>query len=136
MRTLHAGFTLIELMIAVVVVAILAAVALPSYRQYVIKSNRAEAQTFLSTFAGKQQQFMVDIRAYSATLNDAGVTIPNNVSTWYTLNYEVAVGPPATFSLTATPKTGQDSDSCGVLSINNSGAKTAVKGGTAVSKCW
>lgn len=136
MRSLQGGFTLIELMIAVVIVAILAAVALPSYRQYTIRSHRTEAQTYLSTFAGKQQQFMVDVRAYSATLSDAGVTIPTNVSTWYTLDYQVTAGPPASFTLTATPKSGQDADSCGVLSINSNGAKTAIKDSTAVSKCW
>ena len=50
------GFTLIELMIVVAIVAILAAVAIPSYQQYVVKSNRSAAQSHLLSVDNKQEQ--------------------------------------------------------------------------------
>lgn len=124
------GFTLIELMITVAIVAILVAVALPSYNSYVLKSNRAEAQAYLMAVASRQQQFMIDTRAYAA-LADVGVPAPANVSKSYTLALTTVAGPPPTFVLTATPKTAQASEACGTISINQAGTKTAAKTG-----CW
>jgi type IV pilus assembly protein PilE len=60
----HRGFTLIELMIAVVIVAILAAVALPSYNNYVRRGKIAEATANLSTMRVKLEQYFQDQRSY------------------------------------------------------------------------
>ncbi len=124
------GFTLIELMITVAIVAVLLAVALPSYRSHVLKSNRAEAQSFLMAVAARQQQFMIDTRAYAA-LADVGVPQPDSVSKNYTVTLATEAGPPPTFVLKATPKTEQASEACGTISINQAGTKTAAKTG-----CW
>lgn len=72
-----AGFTLIELMIVVVVVAVLAAVALPSYSQYIRKAHRAQAQGFMLAIANKEEQFILDQRAYTAVT--AGFSSGSNV---------------------------------------------------------
>ena len=136
MRQTTRGFTLIELLIVVLIVGILSAVALPSYRAYVQRSQRAEAQAFMTAFAAKQQQFLLDTRAYAATVVDASVTVPANVSRWYTISLPAPATSPPAFTLTLTPKTGQDEESCGTLTINQLGAKTATKGGSAVSGCW
>lgn len=125
------GFTLIELMIAVAIVAILVAVALPSYQEHVRKSRRAEAQSFLMAVAARQQQFLVDTRAYSGSLADIGVPLPDNVAAAYDITPTATAGPPPAFSITATPKSGQASERCGTLSIDQAGTKTA-----AVSGCW
>jgi type IV pilus assembly protein PilE len=61
------GFTLIELMITVAVIAILAAVALPSYIDYVTRSNLVEARTNLSDMRTRLEQYFLDNRAYPAT---------------------------------------------------------------------
>ncbi|MEO5695695.1 MAG: type IV pilin protein [Burkholderiaceae bacterium] len=127
-----AGFTLIEMMIVVAAIAILAAVALPSYREYIKKSRRAEAQSYLLTVAGRQQQFLVDTRGFSSATDPADIApVPKNVDDAYTLKLEPLVGPPPTFTLTATPKPDQDSEKCGKLTINQAGAKTAK-----VPGCW
>jgi type IV pilus assembly protein PilE len=127
-RRLTRGFTLIEMMIVVAMVAILAAIALPSYREQIKKSRRSEAQSYLLAIAARQQQFLVDTRAY-ATLPNVGVAQPANVTAAYTVTMPDPVG--TTFTVTATPKSGQSSEKCGTLTINQTGTKTA-----AVTGCW
>ena len=125
------GFTLIELMIAVVVVSVLAAIALPNYRNHVRKSVRAEAQAFLLAVAGRQQQFLTDTRGYATTYAATGISTPGNVDAAYTLAIAVPAGTPPTFTLTATPKGNQVGEPCGAIGIDQNGTKTAAKSG-----CW
>ena len=66
------GFTLIEVIITVAIVAILATVALPTYRDHIRKSRRAEAQAYLMAVAGRQQQFLLDTRGYAPNLTTVG----------------------------------------------------------------
>jgi type IV pilus assembly protein PilE len=125
------GFTLIELMIAVALVAILVATALPSYSSYARRSIRAEAQSFLTSVAARQQQFLVDTRVYAASLDAMGMPVPARIAGAYSVKLEVVAGPPQTFVLTAEPKTDQAKDGCGTMTLNQAGAKTAAKAG-----CW
>jgi type IV pilus assembly protein PilE len=71
----HRGFTLIELMIAVVIVAILAAVALPSYNRYVQRGKISEATANLSTMRVKMEQYFQDNRTYAGACA-AGTVAP------------------------------------------------------------
>lgn len=127
------GFTLIELAITMVIVAILAAVAIPSYRDSVRKSRRSEAQAYMMAVASRQQQFLVDTRAYANTLATVAVSMPANVQASYDIVLAAAAGPPPTFQITATPKatTDQPAERCGALGIDQTGAKTA-----ALATCW
>ncbi len=125
------GVTLIELMIAVAIVAILMAVALPSYRDQVRRSTRAEAQAYLMSVASRQQQFLVDTRAYAATLDAVGVPVPSSTASNYTRSMPTPGTAPPSFTVTLTPTGNQASDRCGALSINQAGTKTA-----AVAGCW
>jgi type IV pilus assembly protein PilE len=127
----QAGFTLIELIVAVAIIGILAAIAYPAYQQQIRKSRRAEAQSFMMAVAARQQQFLLDTRAYAATVAGIGVPIPTAVSSHYTLTLAVTAGPPPTYTLTATPAATQAYETCGTLGIDQAGAKTASTGG-----CW
>ena len=61
------GFTIIELMIVVVVIAVLSAIALPSYTDYITRSKFAEAHAHLSDLRVKMEQYYLDNRRYSST---------------------------------------------------------------------
>lgn len=130
MHRKSSGFTMIELMVAVLIVAILAAIAVPSYRSHVVKGNRAAAQAFLMDIAQQQQQYLLDRRSYAADVATLSMTIPTNVSTYYTIQDPFTVGTaPNSFSVTATPIGAQTSDTCGTLTIDNLGNKTPAN-------CW
>lgn len=119
------GFSLIELMIAVVIVGILAAVAFPSYQSYVVKSNRAAAQAFMADVENRQKQYLLDARSYAANLTTLGMAAPIDVSGFYTVSIAVSATPPA-FTITATPIAGTKQESDGALTLDSSGAKTPV----------
>lgn len=124
----HRGFTLIELMIVVTVIAVLAGIAYPSYKNYILKGNRASAQAFLMDAAQRQQQYFLDNRSYApdlATLFGTASPIPSQVSPYYTITVETAAGPPPMFSVVAVTKGTQiSSGEPTPLTINQSGAKT------------
>ena len=124
------GFTLIEVMITVAIVGILTAVALPSYLEHVRKGRRAEAQAYLQVVATRQQQFLVDTRAF-VDLATLGVVQPSTVARYYTVTLARVPGPPPTFSVTAVPTADQAAERCGTLAIDQAGVKTA-----AVAGCW
>jgi type IV pilus assembly protein PilE len=80
------GFTLIELMVVIAVVGTLAAIALPAYRNQVIRTNRSAAQQVMQDMANREEQFRLDARAYTATVGTGGlaITVPGDVSSNYT----------------------------------------------------
>ena len=123
------GFTLIELMIVVAIVGILAAVAYPSYSRYVIKANRAAAQSYLMELAQKEQLYFNDSRSYAANEGVLSITRPDRVDDNYTLNFTIDANPPPTFIITASPKSGSRQVGDGDLSIDNTGQK--LHGGNA-----
>jgi type IV pilus assembly protein PilE len=125
MRRRAGGFTLIELMIAVVIIAILAAVALPNYRQYVIRGNRSAAQAQMMDIANREQQFLLMNRAYAdkATLEANGYELPEEVSEKY--DWDVVVPVDTVFTITLTPKGAQAGDV--VLTLDNAGNKTPLE---------
>src|ERR1700754_1788282 len=68
------GFSLIELVIVLLIIAILAAIAIPSYRQYVIRANRVDAQRSLMDLAARQERFFYSNNAYATALKALGAT--------------------------------------------------------------
>jgi type IV pilus assembly protein PilE len=120
------GFTLIELMIVVVIVGILAAIAYPSYRNYILKGNRASAEAFLMDGAQRQQQYFLDNRAYApdlGTLFGTTSAIPKEVSPYYQITVATAIGPPPTFLLTAAPQGTQVANNEPTLTIDQAGTR-------------
>jgi type IV pilus assembly protein PilE len=117
------GFTLIDLMITVAMVGILAAIAYPSYTNYMVKSRRSSAQTYLMDVAQAEQQYLLDSRSYATSLTALNMTAPSSVAPYYTIAITASDGPPPTFTATATPIPGAPQASDVTLSIDNTGMK-------------
>ncbi|MEH6436620.1 type IV pilin protein [Massilia sp. DD77] len=118
------GFTLIELMVTVAVIGILAAIAYPSYTQYLVRGNRSAAQTYLVELAQAQAQFLADTRGYAASVDDLDLPVPDNLAGKYDIEIELDDGPPQAFTMTATPVDGSVQDGDATLSINQAGTRT------------
>ena len=126
------GFTLIELMITVAIVAILAAVALPNYKNYVIRAARVQAQTELLDLASRQEKIYLNSNAYTgnvsaaydgtATTGGLGRTSSKTLDGKYDLSVALGTGSQS-FVLTATPVTGMQQAGDGSLSISENGQK-------------
>ncbi|MES2148892.1 MAG: type IV pilin protein [Pseudomonadota bacterium] len=123
MRRQH-GFTLIELMVTMVIIGILAAIAYPSYVQYLLKSNRAAAQAHMLDIALQEQQYLADSRSYAATVAMLTMTTPDAVASKYSIVIAVDAGPPPRFTITATPILGTKQVEDGPLTIDSAGVKT------------
>lgn len=117
------GFTLIELMIVVAIIAALAMIAYPSYSRFIIKGNRAAAQSYLMDVAQRQQLFFNDSRTYADDADQLNLTAPDRVQDNYTVAFDVDPNSPPTFSISATPRSGTPQVSDGVLTIDNTGEK-------------
>lgn len=128
------GFTLVELMVTVAIIAILAAIAYPSYVEQVQKTRRANAQADLTELASFMERFYTANATYQ-TAAGAAPTLPFSDSPQDsgTKYYKITLATPdkSRFTLTATPKNGQQSDRCGTMTLSNTGATTA-----AAADCW
>jgi len=124
-RYSNTGFTLIELMIVVVIVGVLTLVAYPAYQSFVVKANRAEAQSYLMHIAQREQLYFNDARTYAGSAADLKTETPERVDKNYAVTFDITTSPPPTFIITAEPKSGSQQAKAkdGVLSIDNTGEK-------------
>ncbi len=139
----QSGFTLIELMVTVAVVAILASIALPSYTSYITRSKLTEATSSLLSMRVKMEQFYQDKLTY------AGACLPGTTASPPTLKYFTITCPvasPSAYTIQAAGGAGGDQTMAGItFTINEantrattvaSGSKMDKAGYTGNAGCW
>lgn len=146
------GFTLIELVIAMVIASILAAIAIPSYTSYIMRSRRTEAKSALLNLASLEERYFSTNNTYSSTASDLGyattATPPFPVGSGYynitALTVTLAVAPanstsagtPASYIITARPvatSTQANDSGCTSFTISSGGVQTSTGSSTT---CW
>lgn len=136
------GFTLLELMIAVAIVSILVGIALPSYRDTVVRGQLVDATTALSAMRARMEQYYQDNRSYAAFTTASSTTSPPCSSSLTAGKFTVvcATAPTASaYTITATGIAGSSVDGF-AFSIDQTNAQrtTALPSGwgTVPKSCW
>jgi len=144
-RKTHKGFTLIELMTVIVILGVLVGIGVPSYRNYVLRSQRAEAKTTLMRIQAEQEKFYMQNNTYTTDVNNAppvGLGIAASENLYYNIAIVAGAGGLTTgYTASATPAAGSpqlnDTD-CGLFRVDQTGVRYAESAG-AIDKtqaCW
>ncbi len=135
MKSRYKGFTVIELMIAVVIIAILAAIAVPGYRDYILRGKLVDAHNALSDFRVRQEQFYQDNRRYDgAGLGGCGATAPTSKYFTFTCVPD-GTAPSQTYVATATGVAGEGTGGF-AYTINEANARATIVTAPASTNGW
>jgi type IV pilus assembly protein PilE len=130
------GFTLLELMITVVVVAILAAIAIPSYVSAMQQSRRSDATSALTGAAGQMERYFTEQGTYAtATLGSSSTSVYPSTSQNGYYNLSLTNLTATSYTLNAAPTGVQADDPCGSYTYTDQGVKGAT-GSPGVANCW
>jgi type IV pilus assembly protein PilE len=131
------GFTLLELMIACAIIAILASIAYPSYINSVQKSRRSEATASLLGVASQMERWSTEKGTYAtATLGGSPPPIYANHSENSYYNLSLSNLTATTYTISAAPAAIQATDPCGTFTYTESGVKDVSGGTWNKSQCW
>lgn len=142
------GVTLIELIVVVIIIGILAAVAIPSYRNYVLRSQRADAKDALLALATAQEKFYLQCNNYATDIanatNCAGLDLQGTATSkngWYALDINEAATDATRFEVSAVAINGQNQFqdvACRTFRVTDRGIRTAADSGGAdnTAECW
>jgi type IV pilus assembly protein PilE len=136
------GITLMELLTVIVVIAILASVAIPTYRNYLLRTQRAEGKTALLQLQAAQEKFYLNRNSYTAAVTAASPAGLGLLGTSETNKYDISVelvNDGQGYIAKATPAVGggqEDDTRCGTLTISDTGVR-GIEGGTGeAEECW
>jgi type IV pilus assembly protein PilE len=136
MKHRQQGVTLIELLIVIVIIGILAGIAVPGYRAYVIRTQRAEAKTELLRLASGLERCFTRFNAY----DDAGCAVVAGMpqpseSGNYLLQFNALT--PGGYTLAAVPQNGQVADTdCMTLTVTSNNTRDRIGGTKTGQECW
>ncbi|MBF0265789.1 MAG: type IV pilin protein [Gammaproteobacteria bacterium] len=131
------GFTLLEMMIVVAIIGILAAVAVPSYQEYIKKAKRADAKVALMDLQIQQEKYRANNPTYGDQSDIYGTANDTTPVDSPDANYDILIltNSGTGYSAKATPKGTMAGDTCGTFAINQSGHLTTA-GTYASEDCW
>ncbi|HVX56287.1 MAG TPA: type IV pilin protein [Candidatus Saccharimonadales bacterium] len=133
------GFTLLELMIVVGIIALLAAIAYPAYVRYGYRARRVDGQELLLRIANAQERYYATNNKYG-DLDDIGFTDATSEKGYYTANIPASASTSSqAFTVEAIPQGNQAGDACGHLSIDDKGDKLPDASNAAANSngnCW
>jgi len=131
------GFTLIEVMMVVAVLAIVVSFGLPSYREQVMKSRRAEGMGELLELADRLERFYSDRGSYEdATLGNGGTDIYRATTDKGHYALTIDAQDAVTFTISATPQGTQAKDKCGKFTLTSLGVRSVSGGSLSTDDCW
>lgn len=134
----YSGFTLIELMIVVIIIAILSTIGFPSYQEQVLKGRRGDAKNALHSVLIQQEKFYSQHGFYGSMSELAGDTSQTSAEEYYTLTLTCSptcqrTSRPQQYLITANPLL--EDSKCGSYSIDQSGTNSS-SGSATNDYCW